>query len=820
MKPKLELALSVLTYDGRPPKRALAARVAGDTCVIGRHASCQLELPDPDREISGHHVLIYRRDGGFSVTDVSTNGTFLNEAEEPLDPSQAVDLRDGDRLTIGRYVVEVAFAQAAGAPSQADEVGEPSVAADPVPARSACPDILDLIGPAPTDLAGEAPDGQAMPTPGAATEQLAVVPEALLTPGLGGAELQAPGADSGRLPAGDARQGPELPQDAAGGEAPAPSLASFVPDPADVPTMLVQLQNEPARATPGATDHQGMAPPRDPGPESPVPSSRERPPSALASAKHGPVAADAPTQILPAPDLPALQRPAEEGGREPAAPREGTQEQPAALGEGHPAGRESLVNGHGSSRPVEARAASAETAEMPRVGGQSVGAVLPKTPSTARPQPPQSSASLLPPPATPAAPQQSESGVDASRAGAGADVSPPAQDGSASLDAPTVMVKVAVSESDAVGRARADRDAEPRGGSPAGGPGQSLPGVLGGGRAAAPPVQAELRHRVQRATAPGPALDLSDAAATAIPPGLGVSQAPSGGAGAEAAQTISGETRGSEHPVVVDERPTAPPAPKASPQPPITSDADPGRTTEGPRQAVGHGRAQVLDDATRIRAPSEPAPAKPLSPSELGQIEAFLAGLGAGSAEEIGDAARLMRTSGALLRTMTQGLVTAAMAQEHLNSELRRGMPAAPPEGGNPFRFCLDIDDTLARVLWRPGCEYLDPSAAARQAFDAIEVHQAASMAGLRAVLKALLARLEPHAIEQEIGAQAGLGQLLPNARKARCWDLFMAAFEEIADDVSEDFAKVFGDAFTHAYDDEAERLRRENQGRRAKQGR
>lgn len=235
---------------------------------------------------------------------------------------------------------------------------------------------------------------------------------------------------------------------------------------------------------------------------------------------------------------------------------------------------------------------------------------------------------------------------------------------------------------------------------------------------------------------------------------------------------------------------------------------------EGPSGGAGLGQACVLDDATRIRASMEAPPKKPLSASERAQVEAFLAGLGAGHADEIGDSGHLLRTSGKLLRTMTHGLATVTMAHDSFKNQLRPGMSPARADGGNPFRFCLDLEDTLARVLWRPGQGHLDPSQAARQAFDDIEVHQEAMMAGFRAVLKALLARLEPHAIEQEVAGQAGLSQLLPNARKAKCWDDFMTAFEEIADDVSEDFAKVFGDAFNHAYDDHAERLREDKRRR------
>ena len=87
-------------------------------------------------------------------------------------------------------------------------------------------------------------------------------------------------------------------------------------------------------------------------------------------------------------------------------------------------------------------------------------------------------------------------------------------------------------------------------------------------------------------------------------------------------------------------------------------------------------------------------------------------------------------------------------------------------------------------------------------------------MAGFHAVMKALLARLEPHAIEQEAEGRVGLSQLRPNARKAKCWESYMKSFEEVADDLAEDFPKLMGDVFGHAYDDQFERLREAKQRR------
>lgn len=537
MTQKVELALSVSTYDGHPPKRALGARVTDDTCVIGRDASCQLTLPDPEREVSGQHVLIYRQGDGFAVLDVSRNGTFLNGAEEPLDPSQPVELHHGDRLTIGRYVVEVGFVRPADALAQTAEARQASRPPDERPDPSSVPDILSYLDADSTMPAIDAPSQRRTPPPDSGAERsTAASPDVVSAP--------VPSvSDRGDAEGGTQSQAQR--ETAQAHEAmPPPSVESSAPDPADAPTTLIALAEGPARGSP-------------------------------------------------------------------------------------------------------------ET-----MGGQRVAS---------------------PPPPAP--------GSDA------------------------------------------------------------CPGVEDGPSAEAEPMAAEAEAPASDAPDPGRALD-------------------------------------------------------------------PGRTMEGPGQAAKLGRAPVLDDATRIRSPAEESPPRPLSPAESRQIEAFLAGLGAGHPDEVGDAPRLMGTSGRLLRALTQGLVTLTMAQSRFDTELRGGISPAPPASVNPFRFCVDLEDMLARMLWRPGRGDIDPSLAARQAFEDLEVHQAALTAGLHAVVKALLARLEPHAIEQETEGRVGLSQLRPNARKAACWESYTKSFEEVADDLADDFPQLMGDVFGRAYDDQVERLRAAKQRR------
>ena len=90
--------------DGGPVEITVSGRRGID---IGRDTHLDWTLPDPTRTISAKHCEIRYRDGAHWLYDVSTNGTFLNGSDGRLQAPHR--LRDGDRLTIGHYIIAVAL---------------------------------------------------------------------------------------------------------------------------------------------------------------------------------------------------------------------------------------------------------------------------------------------------------------------------------------------------------------------------------------------------------------------------------------------------------------------------------------------------------------------------------------------------------------------------------------------------------------------------------------------------------------------------------------------------------------------------------------
>src|ERR1700751_5174138 len=69
-------------------RRALAERSSATFSVeggtIGRSATNDWVLPDPQRYVSAHHARVQFLEGHFYLQDVSTNGVDVNDDRDPL----------------------------------------------------------------------------------------------------------------------------------------------------------------------------------------------------------------------------------------------------------------------------------------------------------------------------------------------------------------------------------------------------------------------------------------------------------------------------------------------------------------------------------------------------------------------------------------------------------------------------------------------------------------------------------------------------------------------------------------------------------------
>ena len=95
-----------------PTDRPPVVVALGDGEVhIGRRGSSgatpAIDLPLSDPGVSGHHATITRSpDGVYQLLDAgSTNGTTLNDDQQPVSAAAPVVLADGDRIHVGAWTM-------------------------------------------------------------------------------------------------------------------------------------------------------------------------------------------------------------------------------------------------------------------------------------------------------------------------------------------------------------------------------------------------------------------------------------------------------------------------------------------------------------------------------------------------------------------------------------------------------------------------------------------------------------------------------------------------------------------------------------------
>ena len=108
------------------------------TLSIGRAPGNDWVLPDPDRHLSKTHCMIVAADGRYILTDVSTNGVFINGASERVPRNGQIELTDGDAIGVGDYTITVSEAAghaplAPGAAPRGEPLADPGdVTPDPL----------------------------------------------------------------------------------------------------------------------------------------------------------------------------------------------------------------------------------------------------------------------------------------------------------------------------------------------------------------------------------------------------------------------------------------------------------------------------------------------------------------------------------------------------------------------------------------------------------------------------------------------------------------------------------------------------------------
>lgn len=243
-------------------------------------------------------------------------------------------------------------------------------------------------------------------------------------------------------------------------------------------------------------------------------------------------------------------------------------------------------------------------------------------------------------------------------------------------------------------------------------------------------------------------------------------------------------------------------------------------------------RIAVADSNREVDAPSEPervvslpawqnavAPAAAPSanawngnPREL--WNAFCEGAGVAVDPPQGINPELMRVVGGLLRAAVAGTLQLMTVRATAKHELRAQVTMIQARDNNPLKFSPDARSALEQMLQPPMRGFLAGPAAMTDAMHDLVGHTIGTMAGTRAALEGVLDRFTPQQLEAKLVGRSMLDSLLPMNRKAKLWELYLRHFDTIRDEAHDDFHTLFGRAFLAAYEQQLDRLQREEPGK------
>ncbi|GLR09532.1 type VI secretion system-associated FHA domain protein TagH [Mixta theicola] len=233
--------------------------------------------------------------------------------------------------------------------------------------------------------------------------------------------------------------------------------------------------------------------------------------------------------------------------------------------------------------------------------------------------------------------------------------------------------------------------------------------------------------------------------------------------------------------------------------PVVTTTLEPAADS-GSSRTNAHSSAR-LDIDPLPRDHSERAEsAAPCSDARL--IQALLDGMGLDNHGEEGLSEEQMRMTGRMLSLFSQGTVALLSSRSILKRGVKAEITMILNEANNPFKILPSGKTVLMQMYQSQMPGFMQPEQAVRDALVDLQAHQLGMIAGIRAIIAAMLQSFNPQRLEDNARQDGQLPKMRFTAhRKAALWDYFMRSYQRTAGELEDDFHSLFGEAFLHAYD-------------------
>jgi FHA domain-containing protein len=183
-------------------------------------------------------------------------------------------------------------------------------------------------------------------------------------------------------------------------------------------------------------------------------------------------------------------------------------------------------------------------------------------------------------------------------------------------------------------------------------------------------------------------------------------------------------------------------------------------------------------------------------------IAALLEGMGLNNGHQTAITEEQMRVTGRMLSLFSQGTVALLSSRSILKRGVKADMTMILNEANNPFKILPSGKTVLMQMYQSQMPGFMPPEPAVRDALVDLQAHQLGMIAGIRAIIAAMLQSFNPQRLEEEARKDGVLPKLaFSSGRKAALWDYFSRHYQRTAGEIEDDFHTLFGEAFLHAYD-------------------
>ncbi|MGJ0193384.1 type VI secretion system-associated FHA domain protein TagH [Pantoea sp. RRHST58] len=183
-------------------------------------------------------------------------------------------------------------------------------------------------------------------------------------------------------------------------------------------------------------------------------------------------------------------------------------------------------------------------------------------------------------------------------------------------------------------------------------------------------------------------------------------------------------------------------------------------------------------------------------------IAALLEGMGLNNGHATPIDEEQMRVTGRMLSLFSQGTVALLSSRQILKRGVKADMTMILNEANNPFKILPSGKTVLMQMYQSQMPGFMQPEQAVRDALVDLQAHQLGMIAGIRAIIAAMLQSFNPQRLEEQARSEGVLPKLpFSVARKAALWDYFTRDYQRTAGEIEDDFHTLFGEAFLHAYD-------------------